>query len=392
MSEIHPNNTDAILGGQNPPPVNAAVLGGKIGRKQRLQHEKAIARKNKFWQNFRALDDDILPNGHITMFVDRQVINFELGMEILKPKEVAYALRVPKSHSIDDTLFQEKLLAFIQDPNVSQVEVLVIGWCGWKSLRMMPSILAENKQYLTNLQAIFLGDIEDSEMMISNVRQGDMGIFLAAYPNLQILQIRASDYGLRFFEGLDDISWRHTSLKSLLIESGGLNRETLEDLERLELPALEYLELWMGREDYGGTSSIKNLMSIISGEKFPKLKYLGLKNCGYTDEVAFELAKSPVIESLLELDLSLGTLGMDGLLALANSPHINELDRLNISRNFVYPLGGKPGGYERCLQVYPEIGNIKCELIVNNQRPDDPRTERYCVVAERLFEKSRLRS
>jgi hypothetical protein len=36
MSEINPNNTDAILGGQNPPPVNAAVLGGEIGRKQRL--------------------------------------------------------------------------------------------------------------------------------------------------------------------------------------------------------------------------------------------------------------------------------------------------------------------------------------------------------------------
>jgi hypothetical protein len=382
MSELNPNNTDAILGGQNPPPVNAAVLGGEIGRKQRLQHEKAIARETKFWRNFRELDDDILPNGHVTMFVDRQVVNFELGMEIINPTEVAYALRVPKSHSIDDTLFHEKLLAFIQDPNVSKIEVLVIGWCGWDSLRMIPSILAENKQYLTNLQAIFLGDIEDREMMISDVSQGDMGVFLAAYPNLQILQIRASDYGLRFFEGLDDISWRHTSLKSLLIESGGLNRETLEDLDRLELPALEYLELWMGREDYGGTSSIENLKSIISGKRFPKIKYLGLKNCGYADEVAFELAKSPFMESLLELDLSLGTLGMEGLLALANSPHINELDRLNISRNFVYPLGRKPGGYEICLQLHPEIGNIKCELIVNNQRANDPRRERYCSCGE----------
>jgi hypothetical protein len=185
MPDINPSNTDAILGGQNPPPVDAAVLGGEIGRKQRLQHEKAIARANKFWQNFR--DSDGLPDGHATMFVDRQVVNFELGMEILNPKEVAYAIRVPRSGWPDDTLFKEKLLAFIQDPNVNQVEALVIGWCGWESLKLLPSILAENKQYLTNLQAIFLGDIEDSEMMISDIHQGDMGVFLAAYPNLQIL-------------------------------------------------------------------------------------------------------------------------------------------------------------------------------------------------------------
>jgi hypothetical protein len=383
MSEINPNNTDAILGGQNPPPINAAVLGGEIGRKQRLQHEKAIARENKFWQNFRSLDDDILPNGHITMFVDRQVVNFELGMEILNPKEVAYALRVPISDRMDDSLFQEKLLAFVQDPNVSQVEALIIGWCGWESQERMPSILAENKQYLTNLQAIFFGDIEDSEMMISDVRQGDMGVFLAAYPNLQILQIRASYHGLRFFEALDDILWKHNSLKSLLIESGGLNREVLEDLNQIELPALEYLELWMGREDYGGTSSIENLMPIISGKKFPKLKYLGLKNCGYTDEVAFELAKSPVIESLLELDLSLGTLGIDGLVALTNSPYINELDRFNISRNFLSPLGRRPSfTYERYIELYPKLSNIKCELIINDQRADDPRRERYCTCGE----------
>jgi hypothetical protein len=383
MSELNPNNTDAILGGQNPPPVNAAVLGGEIGRKQRLQHEKAIARKNKFWRNFRELDEDILPDGHATMFADRQVVDFEPEMEITNPKETAYALRVPRSHPIDDNaLFQEKLLAFIQDPKVSQVEALVIGWCGWAAREKMPNILAENKQYLTNLQAIFLGDIEDSEMMISDVRQGDMGIFLAAYPNLQILRIRASNYGLRFFEGLDDISWKHTSLKSLLIESGGLNRQTLEDLNQLELPALEYLELWMGRDEYGGTSSIEDLMPIISGKKFPKLKYLGLKNCGYTDDVAFELAKSPVMESLLELDLSLGTLGIDALIALANSPHINELDRLNISHNFLAPLGRTPDIYDRYIELYPEVSKIKCELIVNNQRHNDPSRDRYCSVGE----------
>ncbi len=40
MSELQPSNTDAILGGQTPPPVNAAVLGGGIaGAKLQIANE-----------------------------------------------------------------------------------------------------------------------------------------------------------------------------------------------------------------------------------------------------------------------------------------------------------------------------------------------------------------
>jgi eukaryotic-like serine/threonine-protein kinase len=39
MSQPHPNKSDAVLGGQVPPPINAAVLGGRIGRNQNLARE-----------------------------------------------------------------------------------------------------------------------------------------------------------------------------------------------------------------------------------------------------------------------------------------------------------------------------------------------------------------
>jgi hypothetical protein len=39
MSQPNPNDTDAILGGQNPPPINAVILGGLAGVKQRLESE-----------------------------------------------------------------------------------------------------------------------------------------------------------------------------------------------------------------------------------------------------------------------------------------------------------------------------------------------------------------
>jgi eukaryotic-like serine/threonine-protein kinase len=40
MSQPHPHDSDAVLGGQTPPPVNAAVLGGVAGAKQKLAHDE----------------------------------------------------------------------------------------------------------------------------------------------------------------------------------------------------------------------------------------------------------------------------------------------------------------------------------------------------------------
>jgi hypothetical protein len=44
MSDLNPNESDLVLGGQNPPPANAAILGGFAGAKQRLKSE-SIAEK-----------------------------------------------------------------------------------------------------------------------------------------------------------------------------------------------------------------------------------------------------------------------------------------------------------------------------------------------------------
>jgi hypothetical protein len=44
MSETNPHESDLVLGGQNPPPVNAAVLGGLAGIKQRLESESIAER------------------------------------------------------------------------------------------------------------------------------------------------------------------------------------------------------------------------------------------------------------------------------------------------------------------------------------------------------------
>jgi hypothetical protein len=379
MSETNPQASDAILGGQNPPPINAAVLGGEVGKKKRLQYEKSIARQNKFWRNFEYLDG--IPHGYTQVFADLKVVNFEPDMKIINPQESAYALRIPNRYYPNNdiyTCFQEKLNTLLQNPRANEIKALVFGFCSWTGSVPVDALVSSN-QKLKNLTAVFLGDIEDREVMISSIKQSDVSPILTAYTQLEILHIRGDD--VRFSNLL-----QHETLKALRIESGGLHRQALSDLDRLELPALEYLELWLGSDRYGGNSSIADLILIISGNKFPKLKYLGLKNCEYTDDIAFELSRSPILEQLLELDLSMGSLSDKGLLALLNHPMINELDKLNISQNFISD--------EFIAERIPQF-DLKCELIINGQRHADydcdydnygneinQRVLRYCVVAE----------
>jgi formylglycine-generating enzyme required for sulfatase activity len=46
MSELQPSNTDAVLGGQTPPPVNAAVLGGVAGIESQLLYQWGLSRES----------------------------------------------------------------------------------------------------------------------------------------------------------------------------------------------------------------------------------------------------------------------------------------------------------------------------------------------------------
>jgi hypothetical protein len=362
MSEPNPQGSDAILGGQNPPPINAGILGGEVGRKKRLQYEKSIARENKLWHKFK----------YLHRF--SQCLPFETYTEIVNPQETAYLLQDYRYQSPpNNSSFDEKFDTLIKHDRASEIEGLFFGFCSNKKLI---NFLANNCKKLDGLKALCIGAISEHEQMISEIYHGDISQILLSYDKLEILEIKGRY--LRFCTKL-----HHQNLKSLEIMSGGLNREALLDINELDLPALEYLELWLGSKEYGGNSSISDLIPIFSGDKLPKLKYLGLKNCEYTDDIAFELAKSPILEKLLELDLSMGTLGDDALSVLLSCPMINELDKLDISENFISD--------EFITEKIPQF-ELKCELITKGQRQVYPydgygneineREYRYCVVGE----------
>ncbi len=373
--ELNPHESDLVLGGQNPPPINAAVLGGEAGKKQKLQYKQTFAKENKFWGNFEYLNG--LPNSHANIFADRQVVNFETGMEIINPQNTAYAFH---EYYGSDT-FESKWSSLLESPCINEVEALVFGMTDW-DMQLIP-IIANAKDKLENLKAIFIGDIEDSECMISSLPcYGDISPILESYDRLEFLQMRCNQgrnarTGEKLHEGFKFCQpLKHDRLKILRIESSGLNHQTLLDINQLNLPSLEYLELWLGSPEYGANSSIADLMPMISSEKLLQLKYLGLKNCDYTDDIAFALAKLPCLENLIELDLSMGTLGDDGLLVLLNSPTIEYVDTLNISENFI-----TKGFIERMLRTF----EFNCNLVVDRQQcgyESIPQSERYCSVSE----------
>lgn len=424
-----PREYDLVLGGNNPPPIDGVVMGGIEGVKSSLisdniqsqiqalleafnygdaglnlvidalNNYKREVRKNayqllqqreenkakeavsnyKFWSDFEYLNG--LPNSYSEIFAHRKVKNFNPEIGITDPVNTAYALRQPsyswRGEKQEPITKQFELL--LQDNRASQLEALVFGfWDYWASNFVLNPLFDASEQ-LPNLKALFIGDIVDEEIMISSIQQCDISPILAMYPNLEILHIRGGSH-LRFSSGYLE---RHDRLKAIRIESGGLPREAINGLCALDLPALEYLELWMGTPEYGGNSTINDLLPIIKGKAFPNLKYLGLRNAEYTDELVLELVKSPLIESLVELDLSLGTLGVEGAEALLNCSAVNELDTLNISKNWLKYFS----------ETITQFFQLDCNIIVDEQKWYNPtqqfedeneayESRRYCSVRE----------
>jgi hypothetical protein len=89
--------------------------------------------------------------------------------------------------------------------------------------------------------------------------------------------------------------------------------------------------LWLGKDRYYDSNYI-NLDEVII---LPKLKYLGLRNHKDFDGLAFAIADSPIVENLVELDLSVGRINDIGVEALFNCPAIRQLDTLDISYNCI---------------------------------------------------------
>ncbi len=309
--------------------------------RQRKEEQAKLALQNyKFWSGFERLTKYTLPYGHATTFADRKVIEFDALTRIIEPTKTAYALRAPyqrrRPNPGGTTIFITKFQLLLKSSRAAQIEALVFGFCGYKLDSIVDILVSANKTF-KNLKAVFIGDIDDLECDFTWIGTSNISRILEAYPNLEVLKIRCPEYENKrlTFEPL-----QHKKLKALIVECDKLHPKTINEICTLELPALEYLELWLGiglerGEIWERYSSFEHLTPIISEQRFPKLKYLALRHTQDSVYIALALVESSLIEQLIELDLSMGDLEDEGVEILLNCPSVHQLDSLDVSENYL---------------------------------------------------------
>ncbi|MEM7714274.1 MAG: STM4015 family protein [Cyanobacteria bacterium P01_A01_bin.68] len=416
MSENQPREFDVVLGGNTPPPVTGVVLGGIEGVKRRLESEivdvrvkalsdglnygnegldlviQALEQNNKTiqrhaykllrrrqekqvkqileayqpWYVFDRLSEHKVCKAlRGEGFSNRQVVDYNPKIGITDPKNTAYKLRCNYDSRNSIT---EKLTNLLEDSQANKLEALIIGEWGEAYDNDSSEIidtLVDVRNYLSNLKAIYIGDMDYDECEISWIRQSDISPILIAYPQLEILQVKGGD-GLRFNEPL-----QHNNLRALIVETGGLSSDTVNQICNMNLPRLLHLDLWFGSYEYGGDCSISDIKPVVDDLIFPELNYLGLCNSEFSDDIAEAVVKSPLIETISILNLSLGTLGDKGGEFLLNCAAVNELDFLELTDNFLSE------------EMVNKLSALDCQLLARYQgKTDDEGEGRYCSVSE----------
>lgn len=386
-----PRDYDAVLGGQTPPPVQGVVLGGIEGVKRRLASPTVEARIAALSEalNYgeagldlviKTLQDSSEQVQRSAASLLRKKGGFKAKQALLEYNpwlffttlanwnteefnpDVGIAEPVGKAYLVNFNCLE----LLLQDPQIHQVEALICRdlYDDLQFYDFVNAISGACKQ-LSNLKALFIGDGEEDEYMRCCLKLGDISAILKAYPQLEVLQARGN-------WGLEVKPLQHECLKTLIVETGfmAVRSQSISEICALDLPALEYLELWLGGcVMYGEDIITKDLIPILSGELFPNLKYLGLRSSDYSDNIALCIAESPtIVDRLAVLDLSMGTLTDEGAEALLNCPAINRLHTLNVNRN--------------CLNInmIQRLSELDCRVIADSQ--DDGGVSRYWALYE----------
>lgn len=217
-----------------------------------------------------------------------------------------------------------------EEPDLEVLPGLIVGAYDFESSQssapIVEAIVASSERF-PHLKALFIGDILSEELEISWIEQSDLSPLFGAFPDLEYL-------GARGGNNLNIGSPRHEKLKTLVIQTGGLDARIVQSLSAANLPALEHLELYLGTPNYGATVTVEMLAPLLSGDLFPQLHYLGLCNSEIADQVALAVSNAPIVKRLKTLDMSQGTLGDEGAQALLESEAVRGLEKLDLHYHF----------------------------------------------------------
>ncbi|NTW04232.1 MAG: hypothetical protein HGA19_23705 [Oscillochloris sp.] len=271
---------------------------------------------------------------HLTQFAGMDVVDWNVASDVIGAEQ---AIRVSLSYDVAEggELWSNVFATLLDHPVALVLEALIVG--SWdevfdqssEAARVVEALVAARER-LPRLRAIFFGDVISEECEISWIQNTDMAPLLSAYPQLE-------HFGVRGTNGLSFSTLQHQSLRSLTVQSGGLDAALVRAIAAADLPALDHLEIWLGTPDYGGDATVDDLTPILAGDHFPQLRYLGLRNSAIADEIAAAVAQSQVLERIRVLDLSLGTLSDVGAEALLASATVRQLEKLDLHHHYCSP-------------------------------------------------------
>jgi hypothetical protein len=270
-------------------------------------------------------------SAHLTTFAGQPVQDWQPDGGPIDPA-IFYRVSVGYDEAQRGELWSDRFAELLDHPGAEALEGIVVGAWGEmfdeqeEATRVVEALVAARDR-LPRLRAIFFGDITYEECEISWIQNTDVSPIFDAYPALE-------HFGVRGANGLRLGALRHARLRSLIVQSGGLDAAITREVTAAELPSLDHLELWLGTAEYGGTTTLDDLAPILSGARFPGLTYLGLRDSEIADQIAAAVATAPVLDHLRILDLSLGTLGDEGAAALLASPAVARLEKLDIHHHY----------------------------------------------------------
>ncbi|MET9440989.1 STM4015 family protein [Streptomyces sp. NPDC006610] len=247
------------------------------------------------------------------------------------PEADSFAWRVTSDVYDADEEWTAAFARFCAAVDTTRVRALIVG--AWQEAYdsdpspVIEALLAARERFPA-LRALFLGDMEMEECEISWIHQTDVTPLLEGFPALE-------EFGVRGGTDLAFTPLRHTGLRRLTVETGGLPAQVVRGVGASDLPALEHLDLWLGTSDYGGDSEIADLAEILSGARLPSLRHLALRNSEMQDAVAAAVAASPVVDRLEVLDLSMGVLTDEGAAALLDGRPLTHLKKLDLHHNYL---------------------------------------------------------
>lgn len=220
----------------------------------------------------------------------------------------------------------------LADPDFLSLTELIIGdWGGaWEdSCQPILDGMIEHADQFSNIQSLFIGDMDFEECEVSWIMQGNFSGLWAALPNLRCLTIKGS-MDLK----LGDIC--HEGLEELTIICGGLGSDVIRSVQNAKLPNLKKLLLYIGIDDYGFDGNVDTVKELLDKADFPKLKYLGIVDSEIQDELAKAVLESKFMGQVETLDLSFGTLtDQGGQLLLETLPKWTNIKYLDVHYNYL---------------------------------------------------------